>query len=76
MLEFFDVGEILPPFPQYLSPEIQRWLPEWYMEIFVPSGHHSTTVKLYKKVKETKKSRDVSEMVISDYDQSETTLEV
>ena len=63
LLENFYAGEFLPPFPQYLFSEIQAWLPEWLMEIFVPAGHHSAT----------EKSRDISEMVTPDYDQSETT---
>ena len=64
LLEIFDAGEFLPPFPQYLSSEIQTWL---------PSGNHSTTVKLFKKVKETKKSKDVSEMVTPGYNQGKIT---
>ena len=70
LLEIFDAREFLPPFPQYLSSEIQAWLPEWLMEIFVPSGLQRSSVKLSKKAKESKKSKDVSEMVTQGYDQS------
>ena len=43
------------------------------MEIFVPSGRHSTIIRLFKKVTETKKSREVSEMVTPGFDQSDAT---